>query len=253
MFCFVDADDEVDVDYLNSLISKVHGDSFLILQGVKKISKEKKILSIKQFPNKCINSCDFEELFSIYDISKYGYPFSKLYILNIIKQHHIYFRKEITFSEDLIFMLDYLSYVDEVIMSNDINYLYYDTMGSLTKQVIAYEVEFEILNVFINSLANLAKRKNLDLNRLLKSSNISLSVFLERILLSIFWGRYSKNQRVSFLRQFYDEYGKCLKDYLKNSRLNYILNQLSYKHYMYVDLLMRTYMFGKHVKNSIYK
>lgn len=249
--CFIDADDEVDACYLSDLVSKIHkGSSFLVLQGLRRI-KESAIL-YERFPDSIIDGSKFDLLFSKYDISRYGYPVSKLYIRNIIEQHHIRFYKDVTFSEDLLFMLDYLSCVDEVIISHEANYLYYETEGSLTKRIFNYEVESRALDAFLVSLNNLAHSKEIDAEKLLVASGFSLSVFTERILLSIYYGVKSDySYRLDALRRFYNEYGNCFAYCSGHSLLYHIVYCLSSQHYRCADALMNGYMLAKKIKNLL--
>ena len=252
--CFVDADDEVEANYLSDLMLQIpdREGNFLILQGLKRISHTGSVI-IEQFPEVCIGKSDFVSLFSRYNLSKYGYPVSKLYIRQIIEHNHIRFRKEIIFSEDLIFMIDYLSCIDEVILSHETNYLYYETEGSLTKRIFSEGTERQGIGAFLAGMDHLVQKKCLDKADLLRASASSLHIFMHRILLSIYCTspKPDRKSRLDSLRRFCDDYGNYLVCESYGFPLHFIVHRLSRRHYVSADILMRLYAFMRFIKGTV--
>lgn len=133
--CFVDADDILNENYLKDLIEAI---------TIKKCGLS--CCEYKEFSEQIIDeensTCPIE--YKEYDqsdkykliYSKYrGYLWNKMFIRNIIINNNIKFDKDISMSEDMLFIFEYLKYIDKVICINKENYNYRIIGNSASKNI----------------------------------------------------------------------------------------------------------------------
>lgn len=249
--CFVDSDDSVECNYLFCLLESFVCDRSIVIQGFQRITLNSKYLHPTIFESGEIKKENFIFLFSKYSITSFGFPFSKLFIKQIITENHIQFANDIHFSEDLIFVLEYLNYIDTVSFTNDTNYLYYTNSGSLSNKISDYKSEYNGLILFLEKMSFLAKTHALDLECLLSYSRASLSVFIERILLSIYLNseqdKIRKIMCLSDLDQKYDKY--ILRNYLPHDIFHFLLKKaMIVRYYIISNCIMKIFISLRKVK-----
>jgi glycosyltransferase involved in cell wall biosynthesis len=153
---FVDADDELSPNYLHKFAELIMVQGFnnktLIIQDfVAKIQfkgdRKESYKWCKFLPGTYNLPEMFRELKSMNWLN-WGVPFAKLYCLSIIKRHNILFDERMSFREDLIFMLDYLNFVDEIIFDSTANYQYVidNNKLSLSNTTASFDNEFIFFN-----------------------------------------------------------------------------------------------------------
>jgi len=134
---FVDADDYVEKDYIEKLVSASKGVDLTIC-GMKLICGEKitysKIYLDGVEKKERLTVEDFFNIIRIYTLSG---PVCKLFCSDIIKNNNIYFPTDINLGEDSIFVYTYLQYVNTTYIID--NYYGYNVMlsqneKSLTKK-----------------------------------------------------------------------------------------------------------------------
>ncbi len=101
-----------------------------------KIIPEKQMVKKSDFGNTLFNT----NIFKFMTI-----PWNKLFDSQIIIQNNIKFRN-INLGEDICFVFDYLQYVDQVILCQDVNYCYVQTEGSLSRRIVnnLWEIQKDI-------------------------------------------------------------------------------------------------------------
>lgn len=120
---FVDADDFLTKNALEILlrgngkltyfsIGQYCLDSSKIEKTITKLYTKDIVLSKEK------SSSDIENM----DLLAVGYPYGKLFDLNIIRQYHLHFDERIKNHEDHIFCFDYLLCIDEVHVEKDVGY-----------------------------------------------------------------------------------------------------------------------------------
>ncbi len=124
---FVDADDFLMPHYLEGMLETVSEKNFLIIQKYGREGqaiipfKEKKIYEgqagIKQFVEDGYLS--------------YSAPHSKLFSLITIKDNQVLFPEGVKIGEDLIFIIRYLQYTDNIIVSDKTGYVYINNQDSI--------------------------------------------------------------------------------------------------------------------------
>lgn len=152
---FCDADDFVGENYIADFVNVSHPKSSLVIQYPTIYDEKNGLL---RYP--CVNI--LKGCYNIVDgISKAkllsnGYPFGKLFDTNIVLGHSLRFRQDISYKEDLIFILEYLQYVDLIDVTEGTDYRYCTHSNSLSTkwkhpdEVIAINSIIEILLDRIN-------------------------------------------------------------------------------------------------------
>lgn len=137
--CFVDSDDWVEGDYLETLfIRRPQNNKSLVCQGLYIESEVNPEENTKySFPE---NICHFpfdedwlmRHIFNHYNI----YIFAKLFNKKTLIENNVYFCEHLTICEDLIFFHKYLQFAENISLSHSVNYHYIQRGGvvSLSKR-----------------------------------------------------------------------------------------------------------------------
>ena len=153
---FIDSDDYVNSDYLEKLYNP---NVDMVFCGIKHKKIERDIiLNNEEEGIFDIKSNIINELID----SKYiNTVYSKMYINKIIQEHKIRFREDMLLGEDTIFTINYIEYIKNIEVKNDIvyNYIQYEreTLSSFNEKSTYY---LEILDEYIEK--NLFERYNIE-------------------------------------------------------------------------------------------
>lgn len=115
---FVDSDDTINPETLQSLVEKVECDDMIVCCGAKYDNGEDYFV----FHNLSVNGVDSDELGHVL---LYGPPWGKLYNRNVIERNNLRFDKSISKSEDTIFFWQYMNCIAKVATTSYIGYNYY--------------------------------------------------------------------------------------------------------------------------------
>ena len=118
--CFIDSDDWVEKEYLECFVRNITDKKELIIQDILQNGKPKynyKLESINLFS-------DTETLFTKCNPLANGAPYSKLFNLNIINSHNILFDTNLSYGEDLVFLITYLKHIEMIKYLSYSNYHY---------------------------------------------------------------------------------------------------------------------------------
>lgn len=74
-----------------------------------------------------------------------GYAWNKCFLLDIIKTNHLYFDENIHIGEDLLFVVEYLSYINRVAYSTEKLYYYYIHSNSMTTETKVTDRSLSVL------------------------------------------------------------------------------------------------------------
>lgn len=137
--CFVDSDDYIEKDYLSSFLvpELCINKNLLVIQDVRCITKDSSFLLsyIK-------HGTSIADAFYKGQIIQYGFPVGKLFNRRIIQENSLSFNISIHYSEDMVFLLNYMKYMENVYFTCSSSYNYViDNIGSLSKKYQAYESE----------------------------------------------------------------------------------------------------------------
>lgn len=118
--CFIDADDWIEKDYLEVFIENVQEDTTLIFQDMWRGDYRKSNFDTKKMTIKT----QIDELVTDFNLLYNGGPVCKLYNHSIIENNHLRFSSKISYGEDLIFFLSYLSSIKDIQFVNYAGYHY---------------------------------------------------------------------------------------------------------------------------------
>ena len=115
---FVDSDDTINPDTLQSLVEKVECDKMIVCCGAKYDNGEDYFV----FHDLYVGSVDSDELGHVL---LYGPPWGKLYNRNVIERNNLRFDESISKSEDTLFFWQYMNCISNVATTSYIGYNYY--------------------------------------------------------------------------------------------------------------------------------
>ena len=139
--CFLDSDDLIGPKYIREFFAQgTPEQDTLVVQGMSIVTDlERKPLSTVAYPDKLITSDELDTLIPRYQILHSGYPFLKLYNTELIRSHSLQFDTSISFHEDHLFVLTYMLYVKQILLSSSTQYSYIQHLGSLSKSLHPYQ------------------------------------------------------------------------------------------------------------------
>lgn len=194
---FIDSDDFIDRDFLESFEISEKTNSQLFISGY---SIEDKQNSIVKKKIGCFNDVLFAEI--VYKLDKERFLSSiwgKLFQSNIIKINNIFFDENIRFGEDTVFLWNYLLKINTLEINNSIGYHY---MKYDTESLTSISNSFESLTVVNEEIFKLKKDfvdriDNADLKRMFEVEiNREYTSIWFRACLSMYENRFLKNQKI---------------------------------------------------------
>ena len=118
--CFIDADDFVHSDYIKTLVDNLNENTLSICQ----IEKFQENVNIPINGNTGKKILDKDHFIDLCNMSLLNTPCCKLYNKNIIEKNKVFFDTKISLGEDLLFNLNYLKYIDKIVVANQKLYYY---------------------------------------------------------------------------------------------------------------------------------
>ena len=140
---FIDADDEIEIDYIESLMLKNSYD--LVICGYKDVytqeNREKiNLLNTKEYQN--LSGNIYVDLDKMHNFIVY--PYIKLYKRSIIIEKGIFFPENLCVGEDQIFNFEYLRYINNYCFINEAKYSYYHRCNnSLSEKIDRHTFDSE--------------------------------------------------------------------------------------------------------------
>lgn len=238
---FVDADDYLAKDYITSFLKEQIDSKTLIIQDLIRVENGKNIIN----DNYIYQQYNLDNLAGIFqnNILKNGYPFCKLYNLNIIKENKIRFNPDIKFGEDLMFFLEYLKYIDRIKFVNKHKYFYLIHKESASFKNFSYIEMVTALNQLLNIYRDLGEFYNLDVINKYEVKN-SISLFLTLTLYTIYDPRNNhlyKGNRIKYLKKFAKSYDL---NFVKNTSIikQVYIKLLQYKLFAIANTYLNLYV-----------
>lgn len=203
---FIDSDDYIEKDFLFTLNLniKLYSSPSIIFWGFKEerngvvIKNNKHKLRYANTPKDLIDS-----IISLESNYLFGWTWNKIFRRDIIVKNRILFNIEISLHEDHIFTLDYIKYVNSILIL-DISPYHYDisSNNSLMKRLLPYnefkiiknlilKYRLDVLNFYQDYIT--IKNYNNKKNNLLKSYYLSIIYQISNVLLSTNNEDYKKN------------------------------------------------------------
>ena len=129
--CFLDSDDYIESDYLSKFNKMINGNiNNLYCCGINKVSDD-----IREAKQDIFEPIFLKEKHNIV-FSKYGgYIWNKVFIKELLVKNNIYFKKDIYMCEDTVFTIEYLNYIDEIVLNSEKLYNYRILNASASKKM----------------------------------------------------------------------------------------------------------------------
>lgn len=197
---FVDSDDYVSSTYLHDLYSQINDTTGFVLSFSVSVFRDKHSRMV--YGDMLIDQNNFESLFSEYDLDWRTSPWAKLYERSIIETNNMRFNISLPIAEDLVFLYEYLLYVEQIQVKGVSNYFYNaEIEGSLTKRINAPKVEYECYQNVIGVVDKIINEKcisSIDAITRLKRLKKTYAI---RVINSLYLNKLSCKARLTYLRQ----------------------------------------------------
>lgn len=223
---FIDSDDYISNDYLETFFIENLSKIDFIIQGIE-ISKNNEFIKSKIY-NGYFNFDSICNCVINNNILYSGFIFGKLFRLDYINNNGIRFNKNFSFKEDLIFLLDYIYVINNVyvVLNYGYKYIIHDNGLSSRKHYFKdlYYIEKDIKNKIelINDKFN--SNEWLDYN--IKYFHLVIKLMLD----SIYKYESNKRNRIYFLRllkQDFISYTKNINMFYRSDKLFNLLFKLN--------------------------
>lgn len=204
LITFIDADDIVNDNYLECLISDYvqYPEVDLLIQGM-----------VQKWHNRevCYSLCD-----AVYDmcsdeaarffknvyLNDFAGPYCKIFKRSILLNWRIRFSADIIYGEDFDFMLRYLAQCNVVATSSACNYQYVMHQDSVSSKIYAHRQELSGLRQLSDSFRLLTgKYSSVALNQMMIDSLIA---YFWRVVISIYRYNMPRGERIGALGSFTD-------------------------------------------------
>lgn len=216
--CFIDSDDWIDSTFLEDFKTKEFKCDFYISGAL--YDTYNKVYSYKKY-NKifCKDKTSIRDEAFKQDLISNGYPWGKLYKTIIIKNNKLRFNENLTINEDHIFVFEFLSYINNLYITNSAGYHYtvFDDSGrKLSGKINTY-----------NELKTASEQFNIIIDRLKSLWNISEADYIGLINIFVHSKRFLAFRSLILLKEknnFKNElkyWKECT--YIGNNKLERIL------------------------------
>jgi glycosyltransferase involved in cell wall biosynthesis len=214
---FVDSDDWVEEKYVETFLKQAKKDVFL-MQGLVQVGTEGEYVNNIWFKQEIIDTNKMRYAFEELKIFHYGYAVAKFYNRDIIIKYNIRFNENISYAEDLLFMLSYILHVEEIILLSGSNYNYRTSSSSLSQQYNSYFEEFLLFEEYLNLMKKVADKFSFELmNNILNEAGL----YLMRSIYAVYThNEMPFTQRYSLLKDIKKQYNNfILEHYHPNIRV----------------------------------
>lgn len=234
---FIDADDEVTDEYLLGLIEDYenHEQPDFVIQGYNKEFEdghfeEETLTAIAKRYNAPLLS-----FFKGFNILKCGYPFSKLFRKEILINYNLSFNTEITFCEDLVFLLNYLHHCQSLLISNRTNYIYHHTPDSLSIKFHSFASEYCSFIAITETYKSLLIQNGMEAPEATQFIFDSYDLPITRPLASVvFVEQVSLTEKSKIVREMDQYYFDMLKYFFKHAKKYQFVSLFCNKHCWYL-------------------
>ena len=160
---FIDSDDFIDSNYLESLLTSVTSECELVTSGFKYYINGQVTQSFSQSDQANSSSSDFLQV--VYNLDKarlFNGPCCKLFRSDLLNNYGIRFKEGVSVSEDMIFSLQYVSICKHIVNINYCGYNYrMNWHESLSKRIFDYHFYEDAINTIYSLRLKLLADKNL--------------------------------------------------------------------------------------------
>lgn len=206
-FTFVDADDKILPTYLENFhVEECKKETVLSCQGLKRVDLQGKALGEEFcFHNRLYVGDRFmEKAFGEERLYDYGQSVGKLYNKAVCDKHGIRLNTNIRWSEDHLFYLQYLLWVEEIHTNAGCLYLYQFATGqeTLTHRSLPYAEALEIFKCLYPAADAVVQKFGLRDSAIIDRINYhSVTAGFSNVLRNLYRERPSKDVRISILKE----------------------------------------------------
>ena len=202
---FVDSDDWIKKTYLEELYNGIKESDFVI-SGYQQFGGFNNIIKYKE------HIYDFQKKDDIWRVEGnaflikciFYHPWRKLFKLDMIREHSIFFDETIFLSEDTLFIMKYLCFCEKIRILPNVSYMYY---LPLTNNAEKYLMNLYDLNSHINAFEFNA--------RLLSNAKKNDFQVLKQLMFDTYFAKflmYCLSKGILFYRKQINEYKKYCKE-----------------------------------------
>lgn len=204
--CCLDSDDTVTKDYVAHLFEGINADNAngLVIQNLNYSATENSFT--KEFQDSLIHKNEYYKVFSIHKIELYGFNCGKLFNLNILKKHNIQYNYDISVSEDLLFMLEYMMYIDYIHFIPGKDYYYIENPYNLyTYKFASFKSEYLLFEKYTELLGQLGEKYNMNDQDLLHAYKSGADILMRTL-----YAHYRVNNELVSKKKRYEDIEKIL-------------------------------------------
>ena len=249
---FVDSDDSLEPGYLANFHLDLNKDEddVIIMQGYRRVNPLKEPLSETVNLKNAVYAGDsvLNDAFGSDHIFEYGQVVGKAYIHNLIYRHQIRFTTDFHISEDHLFYLTYLLYVNKIItyQGSLYNYIWENNNTSLSQVQHPFQELYIRYLSLLKACNDLCDRHPLIAPAVLaKIRYFSITASISMILRAIYCKPVEKPVRMEMLQKILRDRNLLLRHFKPHSKQGQILRIcLLYTPVSITDMLLR-YSFRK--------
>ena len=147
---FVDGDDTLDQDMIISLYNNLKSNKDIVICGIKLLDSNLNLVNELNYSNtnkSDVVNLDKKEILQLFKIDLLNSPCNKLFISSIIKNNNLKFNSNLSIGEDLMFVMDYLEYINNIYVLNKSMYNYINSNNqslSIKINLEMYEIQMSI-------------------------------------------------------------------------------------------------------------
>lgn len=220
---FIDSDDSVAPHYLKAFVkaleevessykSATGKGNCLIVQNL--VEDFQKIDSATLYPKRFFTKEELELTFTEYPLAAQHYSVCKLFHTQTLQERKIYFNQQVHFSEDLIFVFNYLTTVSSIFYIEESHYLRDATPpNSLSKKWHPFPEQFNSYKLILEATTQMVEA--LQLSQKAQTTLYRLFSNLSKFFKAIYHpqGGYNRVERIQFLNKLYSNYIEHFKRY----------------------------------------
>ena len=121
---FLDSDDEIEKDYIETLL-QVDEDIDLVVCGIEKRNKERKCIINTKVVSRTVEVITTQEIIKMEQEKTLNFIYAKRFKNEVLQNKKIRFNPELSLGEDTLFVTDYLYYCECIRFLEDELYIYY--------------------------------------------------------------------------------------------------------------------------------
>lgn len=254
--CFIDSDDTVAPHFLHDLHSAADGhENTLVAQGFCRIYPDH--MERVEYADELFTKENMGDAFEKRHLNRQAYLWNKIFNRALIEQHQLRFNKKIHYAEDVIFVLTYLSYVDQLhtIGGTSYHYAIRQSSHSLSQRIFSFESEYACYTAYLQCMQQLARRFMIKMDEMPYINNVISEYLVRRSIGSLYQKSTAqpKAKRMAILQSLTAEQIDFLKRYYRQCGWFHkvTVHLLDARQYALCDAFNRLIAFGRTLKQKM--